>query len=177
MKSLSRRTRHWRHAGSSVSNARRPANERTAVALDSLRGVAALTVAWHHTVGVFGTWEPEHTYLAVDLLFVLSGFVLARNYDPRFEAGMSAVQFMRARLIRLYPLYLLGLVLGAFAFVVAHYPRGLGPKAASAAFATGLLGLPAPTWGYGGEITPPPRPAGAGFPPVWGGNPILDPGW
>jgi peptidoglycan/LPS O-acetylase OafA/YrhL len=47
-------------------------------------------------------------YLAVDLFFALSGFVLAHAYGPRLMAGMTALAFVRLRLIRILPLYLLG---------------------------------------------------------------------
>jgi peptidoglycan/LPS O-acetylase OafA/YrhL len=48
----------------------------------------------------------------VDLFFALSGFVLAYRYDARFAAGLTFREFLQARLVRLYPLFALGLVLG-----------------------------------------------------------------
>lgn len=88
------------------------------LALDGLRGVAAVFVLSAHVRGEALFSHFSASYLAVDFFFALSGFVLAYAYLSRLEAGMSVLAFMRARLIRLYPLYLLGLVLGALAYLV-----------------------------------------------------------
>jgi peptidoglycan/LPS O-acetylase OafA/YrhL len=85
-------------------------------ALDGVRGVAAILVALFHLRNRFlgfNNFPGGDGYLAVDLFFVLSGFVLSHAYLPRFQNGMSASQFMKARLIRLYPLYFIGFVIGA----------------------------------------------------------------
>lgn len=81
--------------------------------LDALRGLAALLVLAFHMRG-FGLPREVlgHGYLAVDLFFVISGFVLARAYEPSLSAGEGA-GFMVKRLKRLYPMALLGLLLGA----------------------------------------------------------------
>ena len=104
------------------------------VALDGLRGVAALLVAFYHFTF---TRTPSHGYLAVDLFFMLSGFVLAAVYEERFRAGMTFGEFMTKRLARLYPVYLAG-VLIAFAMAPAHL--GLGD--ATRALALNLVFLP-----------------------------------
>ena len=73
--------------------------------LDGLRGIAAFAVILDHTPPNFlGELIPGR-YLAVDFFFVLSGFVLAHAYGRRLEGGWSVFSFMRARVIRLYPLY------------------------------------------------------------------------
>jgi peptidoglycan/LPS O-acetylase OafA/YrhL len=59
-----------------------------------------------------------HGYLAVDLFFVLSGFVLALNYAEIFEGGFSLARyriFLERRIARVYPLYF---VLTLFAAVL-----------------------------------------------------------
>jgi peptidoglycan/LPS O-acetylase OafA/YrhL len=43
--------------------------------LDGIRGVAAVAVAWLHAKAFFPIF-PESGHLAVDLFFMLSGFVL-----------------------------------------------------------------------------------------------------
>jgi peptidoglycan/LPS O-acetylase OafA/YrhL len=81
--------------------------------LDALRGLAALLVLAFHARGLALPSEVlGHGYLAVDLFFVISGFVLARAYDAGLAAGKGA-DFMRKRVKRLYPMALLGLLLGA----------------------------------------------------------------
>jgi peptidoglycan/LPS O-acetylase OafA/YrhL len=79
------------------------------LALDGIRGAAALVIVFWHAEPLFG-FHPQSGYLAVDLFFALSGFVLAHAYDRKFESGMGAAEFMRVRLIRLYPLYFLAFV-------------------------------------------------------------------
>jgi peptidoglycan/LPS O-acetylase OafA/YrhL len=54
----------------------------------------------------------RHSYLAVDFFFILSGFVLAHAYEDRLLGGMTPTQFLHLRLIRLYPLYLIGTLIG-----------------------------------------------------------------
>ena len=87
--------------------------------LDGLRGVAALTVFLYHADELVGPLRLPGGYLAVDLFFLLSGFVLEHAYGSRFARGMRPAQFMRARVARLYPLYALGLSLGIAAAVAA----------------------------------------------------------
>jgi peptidoglycan/LPS O-acetylase OafA/YrhL len=86
--------------------------------LDALRGLAALLVLAFHARGLSLPREVlGHGYLAVDLFFVISGFVLARAYDVGLAAGEGA-GFMVKRLKRLYPMALLGLLLGAGLWLV-----------------------------------------------------------
>jgi peptidoglycan/LPS O-acetylase OafA/YrhL len=80
--------------------------------LDGLRGVAVMVVVLYHAGIIFGAWISRFGYLAVDLFFALSGFVLSHAYDNRFVGGMRVAEFLYLRVVRLYPLYFLGLVLG-----------------------------------------------------------------
>lgn len=80
--------------------------------LDALRGIAAIGVVVFHMQRVFAPIAVPGGYLAVDLFFMMSGVVLSHAYEARFRAGMGTLGFMRVRLIRLYPLYLLGTLLG-----------------------------------------------------------------
>ncbi|HWA00959.1 MAG TPA: acyltransferase [Caulobacterales bacterium] len=120
-------------------------SERYAV-LDGMRGAAALVVITDHVPSaLLQGWLPGR-YLAVDFFFALSGFVLAHVYAPRLAEGWSFARFMRARLMRLYPLYLFATLIGAalaFAYIwkgwiAASWGQGL----ASTAF--GALYLPTP---------------------------------
>jgi peptidoglycan/LPS O-acetylase OafA/YrhL len=78
------------------------------VTLDGMRGLAAIAVALFH----FDIYLMPHGYVAVDFFFVLSGFVLYRSYLPKFREGLGVGRFMVQRFARLYPLFLLGLMLG-----------------------------------------------------------------
>ncbi len=90
-------------------------DRRTFHTLDALRGIAALAVVcFHRREGRFPS-----AYLAVDLFYVMSGFVLAYAYDSRFAAGLSWRRFMAQRLIRLWPLYALGVIITLVSAVLA----------------------------------------------------------
>lgn len=88
------------------------AEDRVFHTLDALRGFAAIGVVIFHMSGSFLPVAAPGGYLAVDLFFMMSGVVLSHAYEGRFRAGMGTLGFMRARLIRLYPLYFLGTLLG-----------------------------------------------------------------
>ena len=76
--------------------------------LDAMRGIAAFAVVFYH----IGQPNPLG-YLAVDLFFILSGFVLCHAYAGHLAKGqLSIAAFMRARFIRLYPLFAAGVVVG-----------------------------------------------------------------
>ncbi len=82
------------------------------LALDAMRGVAALIVVFFHSPGLFGRFLFTRGYLAVDFFFMLSGFVLTFAFQSKLDAGLKTVTFVKQRLVRLYPLYFLGLTLG-----------------------------------------------------------------
>ena len=90
--------------------------------LDGLRGVAAILVIFYHFGEGFATSPVDqmlnHGYLAVDFFFVLSGFVLGYAYDDRWRKGMTASRFMLRRVIRLHPMVILSVALGAVAYLI-----------------------------------------------------------
>jgi peptidoglycan/LPS O-acetylase OafA/YrhL len=121
------------------------------VLLDGLRGVAAIFIIQRHAEDLFGDGLPS-SYLGVDLFFALSGFVLAHAYGTSLSEGrITAMQFMKARFLRLYPLYAIALALGT-AYYIRMYFAGLPvmadeyvvPGELLLAFFTGLLFLPSP---------------------------------
>jgi peptidoglycan/LPS O-acetylase OafA/YrhL len=84
--------------------------------LDGLRGAAALLVVFVHFPMLCHVRAIEHGYLAVDLFFIMSGFVIGSAYDCKLASGaLSCRQYTQLRLVRLYPLYCAGLVLGLVA--------------------------------------------------------------
>ncbi len=101
-------------------------------ALDGLRGVAAVAVLIHHLENLNG--GPglfARGYLAVDFFFVLSGFVIALAYEDRLRSGLGFWRYVKLRLIRLYPLILLGALLGVLAGVLLGSENRLGLAAVS----------------------------------------------
>lgn len=75
--------------------------------LDGLRGIAAVQVVLRH-LGYDGLMPHA---LPVDFFFLLSGYVMARAYEHKFDAGLGFATFAKVRLIRLYPVILIGAAL------------------------------------------------------------------
>ncbi len=76
--------------------------------LDSWRGICALMVALLHFEAFSHLKDLpffNDAYLFVDFFFVLSGFVIAANYQERLANGFGIGKFMLLRFGRLYPLY------------------------------------------------------------------------
>lgn len=121
------------------------------VPLDAMRGVAALIVVAFHFSAHVGGWSPRFGYLAVDLFFVLSGFVIALVYDQRFADGLTIRSFMARRLYRLAPLFLLGWSAGVAALIAFPDPQLLGPRLEVTA-AMNFAGLPSPFPASGGTF-------------------------
>jgi peptidoglycan/LPS O-acetylase OafA/YrhL len=115
------------------------------VVLDGLRGVAAAAIVVRHCPALFGKLVIPNSQLAVDLFFLLSGFVLAAAYERRLSEDMSVRRFMTLRLIRLYPLYAVGLGLGVVAAagaILAHRPEALSGPVLAGAVIPALFMLP-----------------------------------
>lgn len=102
--------------------------------LDGLRGVAALMVVAFHLceANAHSRFEQviNHGYLAVDFFFLLSGFVIGYAYDDRW-GKISLMDFFKRRLIRLQPMVIMGMLVGAVFFyfqagnlwpMIAHVP-------------------------------------------------------
>jgi len=87
--------------------------------LDGLRGVAALMVVAFHIFESHATSHLDqiinHGYLAVDFFFLLSGFVIGYAYDDRWST-MSIGYFFKHRLVRLQPMVIMGMLVGAVCF-------------------------------------------------------------
>jgi peptidoglycan/LPS O-acetylase OafA/YrhL len=110
--------------------------------LTPLRGIAALWVVLFHYCWHFPAVHPDHYtgavykgYLAVDLFFMLSGFIISHVYHRMFAhkvTGRHYRDFLKARMARIYPLHLTVLLLfgaAALAERAAVYARGgsVGP--------------------------------------------------
>jgi len=88
--------------------------------LDGLRGVAALVVILFHVLEVHSHGDHSkqiinHGYLAVDFFFMLSGYVISYAYDDRWNR-MSLKDFFKRRIIRLHPMIIIGMMVGAILF-------------------------------------------------------------
>jgi peptidoglycan/LPS O-acetylase OafA/YrhL len=103
---------------SSISTAIKP--KKHYEILDGLRGVAAILVVAFHIFEAFAGGNRfkqiiNHGYLAVDFFFLLSGFVVAYAYDDRW-GKMTQWEFYKRRLIRLQPMVIIGMIIGAILY-------------------------------------------------------------
>ncbi len=124
-------------------------------ALTGLRGIAAWLVVFYHirtaclpSIGPTMFAILARGYLAVDLFFLLSGFVLWLNSAERLRAGGggAAARFMVRRIGRLWPLH--GAVLG-FTLGIALVLRATARDASGFPWATlPLHALLVQNWGF-----------------------------
>ena len=85
-------------------------------ALTGLRAFTATNIVFFHfwNPAWFGPLSPmmDNGYVGVNFFFLLSGFILAYNYSDRSDAGQfDRKQFWQTRFSRLYPVYVLGLLI------------------------------------------------------------------
>ncbi len=101
-------------------------------ALTGLRCFAAINIVLFHFSNPlwFGIFAPvvNAGYISVSYFILLSGFVMAYNYSARARAGdLDVKRYYKARFTRLYPIYLLSLLM-AWRMIPqewANHPRGL----------------------------------------------------
>ena len=108
------------------------------VTLESWRGIAACLVALFHLYAFGHFYEVQflrNSWLFVDFFFVLSGFIIAANYQQRLNEGFGLGRFLLLRLGRLYPLHLAMLAL----IVVFALLKVVGRSLLSGAFTPGSV--------------------------------------
>jgi len=89
-------------------------SERRFGTLDAMRGIAAISVVLFHFLPS-GVPLFHQAFYGVDFFFCLSGVILFHSYQHKIQLGMTFTEFLKRRLIRLYPFYCLG---GAFGVVL-----------------------------------------------------------
>lgn len=114
--------------------------------LDGLRAAGAQLVVVRHLGEFFGYIRVPESFLAVDLFYLVSGMVLANAYGQRLkDQGLRMWPFFVTRIIRLYPLYLLGMAIGLAAALLnmQHDPGSWWTQMKIIeALVTGLLLIP-----------------------------------
>lgn len=78
--------------------------------LETLRGFAALVVAFYHYPSASVLYI-ENGYLGVYFFFALSGFVITLNYFGKIKSFKNILNFQIKRFFRIYPVHLLVLFL------------------------------------------------------------------
>ena len=83
--------------------------------LDLYRAIASFAVVLYHIAGSLEiAGMASHAYVAVDFFFLLSGFVIDRAYGARLEDPSYRLEFLLLRFVRLWPMIVLGTLVGAF---------------------------------------------------------------
>ncbi len=126
-------------------------------ALTAIRGVAAWWVVLFHFKEYLPQGVPRPIaasgYLAVDLFFELSGFIIALNYAHRFQTinVREIIAFLSIRLARIYPLHLFMLILFlANPLVILLFRDKSGPEYDPQYFALSLVLLQ--NWGFTSKV-------------------------
>lgn len=89
--------------------------------LEALRGIAAFIVLWCHSIENKQLLDPHHSvseqfaflppsHLSVLLFFVLSGYVIGLSTKQRL-AGPAIGIYLKKRMLRIYPIYLMCMLL------------------------------------------------------------------
>ncbi|MBK7614774.1 MAG: acyltransferase [Burkholderiales bacterium] len=108
---------------------------------------------YHFTLHNDLHWFPG-AWVAVDLFFILSGFVISHSYWGSISNGMSLAQFIAARILRLAPLYFIGLAIGTAAAILALRSGQSLNLDASGIFSRFILALSFIPYLNGGPIFP-----------------------
>jgi len=105
-----------------MPNIKRIDHKQHFLALDLLRGMAAICVMLFHAFLTTAPGALAHAYLAVDFFFMLSGFVVSYAYEERLISNkISLYEYILRRVIRLYPMLTVGvLISSAFMVLVQH---------------------------------------------------------
>jgi len=123
-------------------------------ALTSLRFFAALLVVFYHTIWLVIPSMTHHSlagrffsmgFVSVSFFFLLSGYILAMVY-LRTEQPLNKSSFYLARFARIYPLFLITLILDTpnlFLDRIAHYGLTIAALKTAATFAANLVMLQA----------------------------------
>lgn len=113
--------------------------------LDGMRGLAALSIMFFHA-GIYLLPMLGDGYLAVDLFFVLSGFVICSTYGVRLANADDIPAFVIRRLGRLWPVHVAALILfiasrNVTASILYSHTIGFPPSSELAAALTMVHGL------------------------------------
>lgn len=97
-----------------MTNSKNLANIGKVEELETIRGLAAILVVFHH----IPKWNPildigiiNNGYLMVELFFVLSGFVIFNSYNEKIHNSSELIRFQFLRFSRLYPVHFTFLLL------------------------------------------------------------------
>ena len=135
-----------------AASVRKAGNERW-VALDALRGIAAVWVAWYHfyrfsplpdvlRLSKWPRWFLLHGYLGIEIFFVLSGVVISLSIMDERISAPYALSFAVRRSIRLDPPYWITLALACVIRTAVGTPPPPSSVVAHIFYLQNVLGIP-----------------------------------
>jgi peptidoglycan/LPS O-acetylase OafA/YrhL len=80
--------------------------------LDGMRGIAAIAVMIYHFTMFQNVRILSNASVAVDLFFILSGFVIMHAYGGKIVNIRTFIDYIKRRFVRIYPDFLVGVILG-----------------------------------------------------------------
>ncbi|MGA7887744.1 MAG: acyltransferase [Acidobacteriaceae bacterium] len=121
-------------------------------ALSGLRAFSAMNIVFYHFCNPawFGPLSPvvNNGYTSVSFFLLLSGFVLAYNYSDRAQKGqLKTRDFWIARVSRLYPIYLVALLISTSMLIAEWHARS------HAQFAWGVILTPLMLQGWSPSLS------------------------
>ncbi|MBD1394717.1 acyltransferase family protein [Mucilaginibacter glaciei] len=95
--------------------------------INILRGIAALAVTWFHltnnsSLGKSVAATGQYGYLGVEIFFVISGYILPYSMAMRSYRLADYGRFNAKRLLRIYPPYVITIILGIALMMVTKVP-------------------------------------------------------
>ena len=118
------------------------------ILFDIMRGMAAIAVVIFHMNNILGAYSlgMQKGYLAVDFFFILSGFVIAANYSAVSRPNLTLLDFLVARIARLWPLFILATILGCIAALLQLHRFNANADISSVFISLAFNGLMLPTF-------------------------------
>lgn len=105
--------------------------------LDGLRGIAAISVMFMHFLQELSSTILQGAYLSVDMFFMLSGFILSYSYGERLRQDAWRGEYLKRRIIRLYPMIFIGFAIGFASLIVMQVNSSARFSLGNLAAATG----------------------------------------
>lgn len=126
-------------------------------ALSGIRFFAAFNVVLFHLwngqnfqlKSAFLTGIVSSGYVGVSFFFLLSGFIHGYAYGPERVGKLKVWEFYRGRIARIYPVYLLALLLASWTFIhAAPWPQLIKPGVAVLTMTQAWMPSTAMSWNY-----------------------------